>query len=107
MQHYDYIEVYQDEENMIVKCTDPEELDYEISQLQQLYPQMKMTIDKLPSGSIYYYSARLMASRMKMVWWLVDQLCARGWEPLGAVPYVFGMSNQSIFHYQYKHFIDK
>ena len=95
MEHYDFaaVEVYMDLrfgmrgiKGVNLYCTDSAEADAVMSQLKEFYPKMKRDVAALPTGEKFLQRLTKLSDqdREEVLWWLVKQLCSRGWEPLGA-----------------------
>ena len=92
MEHYDFaaVEYYKPltgigHKSVDFYCTDSAEADALMSQLEELYPKMKRDVVALPTGENFLQElTKLSDQDRNVLWWLVKQLCSRGWEPLGA-----------------------
>ena len=104
MEHYDFAKVWSDKAGMRLYCTDSAEADALIAQLKTIFPVMKIhEASKFPSGEIWFHHVKELASQDGMAtWWIIKQLCSRGWEPIGAASYVYAESTSTNLHYQFK-----
>ena len=99
MDNYNLFRVWGDSDGVRLYTTDPTELDWMVSELKKIIPlyfikpqnlRIKRA-DKLPSGETYCnWIDRLSFRDYDVLWWVIKQLCARGWEPLGAMGAVYG-----------------
>lgn len=85
MDRYDLAELYFFRDNICLHCTAPDEIKFLFSKLKNFYPDMEFEEANLPSGEVYW----VMGKRQhwddhegEAFWWMVKQLCSRGWEPL-------------------------
>jgi hypothetical protein len=86
MEHYDFAVInYHVEGKLVFFCTDPSEIDTMLSQLKPLFPKLYLAEkNNLPSGEMYFCKIKGLSYRdLDVSWWLIKQLCLRGWEPLG------------------------
>ena len=105
MEHYEFAFISPTDHGESVQITDSAELEYLLSEVKKYYPKMTSSGYKLPDGSLYGCELRNLSGqdRKNVRWYLIKLLCSRGWEPLGAVPDVYGTSNFTNFCYQFKH----
>lgn len=101
MDTYNIFSVWGDSKGVRLHTTDPTELEWIVSELKKIFPRLRIagrqlpsvgetitSILKLPSGEGYYYFYfidHLSDLDDNVLWWVIKQLCARGWEPLGAI----------------------
>ncbi|NPV75325.1 MAG: hypothetical protein HPY59_03015 [Anaerolineae bacterium] len=85
MERFEFAELYYFRDNVCMHCTNPQELQALFFPLKNFYPDIEFEEAKLPSGEVYW----MMGIRQKWddhegeaFWWLLKQLCQRGWEPL-------------------------
>jgi hypothetical protein len=106
MEHYDFAKVWSDEKGLRLHCTDFAEADALLSQLKQFYRKVKLKHEtgKLPSGEIFFHHIKddYQFGVDKAMWWIIKQLCSRGWEPIGAASAVYGTASATDFHYQFR-----
>jgi hypothetical protein len=106
---YDLAVIWSDSDEVRFECTDPSEIETLVSMLKQFSQRTTVSkTDTMPSGEKYYNRIRSTSSwrdQSPVAWWLIKQLCARGWEPLGAVSFVYGKQSTAIttdLQYQFK-----
>ena len=106
MERYDFAEVSFYNKVVYLHCTGSLEADTFFSQLKSLFPKMQIGTGKLPSGNVisYYLMYLPDAQVPSVVWWIMEQLCSHGWEPIGAASGVWGdsVSTTTTLHYQFK-----
>ncbi|MCC6147787.1 MAG: hypothetical protein IT308_09490 [Anaerolineaceae bacterium] len=85
MERYEFAELYYFRDNVCMHCTNAQELQVLFPPLKKFFPDIEFEDAKLPSGETYW----MMGLRQnwdghegEALWWLLRQLCARGWEPL-------------------------
>jgi hypothetical protein len=100
MQHFDMAKIMYSSVGLRLGCTDASEMERLLSQLKQFFPQMRVErMYKLPSGEIYWYNLKgLSATGEDAGWWIIRQLCQRGWEPFDATNEVISDATTYIFH---------
>lgn len=104
MEHFDFATVQGSSHGVGFSCTDSSEIELLTSQLKHYFPQMRLEVaTKLPSGELYNcYIKRLSGKDWDAAWWIMKQLCSRGWEPLGAASNVYGQQTSTLFVYQFR-----
>jgi hypothetical protein len=58
-----------------------------IEELKKTNPKLDIYTRKLPSGENYWLQLSDFAKEFQerdILWWIIKQLCANGWEPLGS-----------------------
>ena len=89
-----------------LQATDPAELEWLVSELKKIFPKARVNRErKLPTsgdkfalfetptllGETYDIMMDKLSDRgISASWWVIKQLCARGWEPFGSISYVYG-----------------
>ena len=75
-----------------IAITDPSELEFLTSRIKESFPGMRVSQDyvrKLPTGEVYSTRIDKLSNRdYNVLWWVIKELCHRGWEPLGAASLV-------------------
>ena len=89
-----------------IAITDPSELEFLTSRIKESFPGMRVYQDyvrKLPTGEVYSTQIQNLSNRdYDVLWWVIQELCHRGWEPLGVAPLVSGGVTRTIFVYQFR-----
>ena len=104
MDNYDFAVVCGIPHGVEISGTDQSELDALTKQMAQFFPRMRIdSTSKLPSGEVYsYFVGGLSGRELDTAWWLVKQLCTRGWEPLGEGSVVAGGNSGIVTYLRYQ-----
>jgi hypothetical protein len=90
MDHYDYAGIISFTDRVEISCTSSADMEGIIPQLKQIFPNFKLETAIFLSGEIFHWDtiwpSQKDASGAK--WWIIKQLCSRGWEPLSPTGFV-------------------
>jgi len=110
MEQYKFAKVVSSDTGIRLYCTDETNLDSLITQLKQLFPNMRLEeTHKLPSGEIYAYLLKGL-DYDDVRWWLIKYLCLQGWEPFDVASVVntgFAGETKTLLHYHFRYRISK
>lgn len=83
MKSYQYAELSFNDSGISVSSTDQQVLDALLTELRTVVKNFRMKQKReLPSGGIYdIFIDKLSAENYDVGWWILKQLCQRGWEP--------------------------
>jgi hypothetical protein len=88
-----------------IAITDPSELEFLTSRIKESFPGMRVSQDyvrKLPTGEVYSTRIDKLSNRdYDVLWWVIKELCHRGWEPLGAASLVYSEGSKTELVYQF------
>ncbi len=106
MEHFDMAKVMYSSIGLRLGCTDSGEMEWLLSQLKQLFPQMRVErMYKLPSGETYWYNVKGLSSKDDDVgWWVIKQLCRRRWEPFDVTSEVIADATTYVYHFKRRTF---
>ena len=106
MEHYDMAKIMYSSIGLRLGCTDSSEMEQLLTQLKQLFPQMRVErMFKLPSGETYWYNVKGLSSKEEDVgWWTIKQFCQHGWEPFHVTSDVIADATTYIYHFRRRTF---
>ena len=98
MAAYKYAAIMHDSGGVYLICTDSKESEWILKELKTVveYRLQTQKTEKLISGEAYYYIIdQLKGGDSDVKWWIIQQICLRGWEPLGPTLFEGG----KVWHY--------
>lgn len=104
MEHFDIVKVMYSSIGLRLGCTDSAEMERLVSELKQLFPQMRVErMYKLPSGETFWYNIKGLSTGGDDVgWWIMKQLGQRGWDPFHMTSEVIADATTYIYHFKRK-----
>jgi len=95
MDSYHFAELRSSTGIVSLECTEAGTLQNLLDQLKKNFSNLKTT-PHMTNDEIYGYEMKGFAGKdVEVVWWIIKQLCSRSWEPVGAVSYNSGGSDNS------------
>lgn len=78
MKTYKIFDVYVNDGVVYIHCTDPDTLKTIICEVKQYVPSMRSS-----EGAYRASLDKLQGRERQVKWWIMQQLCLKGWEPFG------------------------
>jgi hypothetical protein len=104
MKTYKLFQIYVDTD-IRVFCTDNTVLQWTIDELQNQYPNSKIT--KLMNYKDGFYCieiSKVGREGYKVGWWIMEQLGKKGWEPIGAA--LGNLVWSGIYYFRFEEILD-
>ena len=86
MASYDFATLWSDADGVFIISTDQSELATIITEIKKKFPALReKRTATLPTGQRYFVHIDRIkdVDEVNLMWWVIKQLCSRGWEPLG------------------------
>ena len=78
MKTYKILDICVNDGTVYIQCTDPDTLKNIIREGKQYVPSMKIS-----EGTYHVRLDKLEGRPYQVKWWIMQQLCLKGWEPFG------------------------